>query len=345
MKECEEEEKELLIPLVRILKYQEYCELTLKKYVKDSYIALFKHDGLCWYHEGLIEKLHSVVMELSMNRVVEADTRSHELLRVNGEDVKGIEHNQVLNLSDEGERWEGDVLNDEPYGWGVQYDSENRIVYEGFRIGSVNVCYGTRYYSDVGVIEYEGEWCEGKRWGRGILYDRTGKTGFEREWVNDERVRMKAMLNEENQLLHNHIIKLVVRDNSCNGREWNILDLSFMPKLRWFEVGDECFEYVKEVKLIGLNQLEIVMIGKKSFTQCKDYCPNNCYSHCAFYVKNCERLRELKIGCYSFTDYSMCEIENLPSLRVIEMGGLSKGGNYSFCNASLVVKSDCQRMM
>ena len=110
-------------------------------------------------------------------------------------------------------------------------------------------------------------------------------------------------------------------------------------------MGDECFEYVKEVKLIGLNQLEIVMIGKKSFTQCKDYCPNNCYSHCAFYVKNCERLRELKIGCYSFTDYSMCEIENLPSLRVIEMGGLSKGGNYSFCNASLVVKSDCQRMM
>ena len=345
MKEREEEENEMLTPLVKILQYQEYCELTLKKYVKDSYIALYKHNGLCWYHEGLIEKPHSVVMELSMNRVVEADTRSHELLRVNGEEVKGIEHNQVLNLSDDGERWEGDVLNNEPYGWGVLYDSENRMVYEGFQIGSVNVCYGTRYYSDVGVIEYEGEWCEGKRWGRGILYDRTGKTVFEREWVNDEGLRKKVMLNEENQLLHNHIIKLVVRDNSCNGREWNVLDLSFMSKLRWFEVGDECFEHVKEVKLIGLHHLEMVMIGKKSFTQCKDYCPNNCYSHCAFYVKNCERLRELKIGCYSFTDYSMCEIENLPSLRVIEMGGLSKGGNYSFCNASLVVKSDCQRMM
>ena len=39
-----------------------------------------------------------------------------------------------------------------------------------------------------------------------------------------------------------------------------------MPKLRLLEVGDECFEYVKEVKLIGLNQLERVVIGENSFT-------------------------------------------------------------------------------
>ena len=52
----------------------------------------------------------------------------------------------VLNLSDDGERWEGDVLDNQPYGWGVLYDSENRMVYEGFRIGKVNVCYGTQYY-------------------------------------------------------------------------------------------------------------------------------------------------------------------------------------------------------
>ena len=31
MKKCEEEEKEVLNPLVKMLKYQEYCEMTLKK--------------------------------------------------------------------------------------------------------------------------------------------------------------------------------------------------------------------------------------------------------------------------------------------------------------------------
>ena len=40
-------------------------------------------------------------------------------------------------------------------------------------------------------------------------------------------------------------------------------------------------------------------------------------------MKNCERLRELKMGRYSFSDNDVCEIENVPSLEVIEMGELS----------------------
>ena len=57
--------------------------------------------------------------------------------------------------------------------------------------------------------------------------------------------------------------------------------------------------------------------------------------------KNCKRLRELKIGLGSFEDYSVCEIENMPSLRVIEMGELDEVSN-NFCIASLELKSDSQ---
>ena len=102
-------------------------------------------------------------MEMHLDGVIEVSVNSRELLKVDGEEVTGIEHAQVLDLSDDGERWEGDVLNNQPYGWGVLYDSENRMVYEGFRIGEVNACYGRSYYSDIGVIEYEGDWFEGKR--------------------------------------------------------------------------------------------------------------------------------------------------------------------------------------
>ena len=215
------------------------------------------------------------------------------------------------------------------------------MVYEGFRIGEVNVCYGTRYYSDIGVIEYKGEICEGKRWGRGIHYDRTGKTVFDGEWMNDEHLSKRVVLNEENQLLHNHIEELFVQDNSCNGPEWAALDLGFMSHLRLLEVGDDCFEYVEEVKLIGLSKLERVVIGENSFTQCKDNCgydPNR-----RFYLKNCESVRELKIDCSSFSDYSVCEIENVPSLEVIEMGELNEVSD-NFCYASMELKSDCARM-
>ena len=339
MKECEGE-SEALSQLVKILKYQEYCELILKKDVKDSHLVLHKN-GLCWYHEGLIEEFPSIVVELCLNAVIEVDTASHTLLRVNGEDVKGIEHAKVLNLSDDGERWEGDVLDNQPCGWGVLYDSEGEKAYEGFRIGEVNVCYGRSYYSDVQKVEYEGGICEGKRWGRGIQYDRNGKTVFDGEWMNDEHLSKRVVLNEENQLLHNHIEELIVENNGCNGPEWTALDLSFIPRLRLFEVGDECFENVDEVKLIDLSKLERVMIGMNCFTKCMYDNGNDSNRH--FYLKNCERVKELKIGWCSFSDYSVCEIENVPSLEEIEMGELDEG-SFNFSYASLELKSDSQRM-
>ena len=331
----------MLSSLVKDLKYQEYCELMLKKDVKHSYAALNEHDGLCWYHEGLVEKSHSVVMELSLNRLIEVDVESCKLLRVNGEDVKGIKHNQVLDLSDDGERWEGDMLNNQPYGWGVLYDSENRMAYEGFRIGDVSVCYGTRYYSDIGVIEYEGELFEGKRWGRGVQYDRTAMTVSDGEWVDDKQLSRRVVLNEENQFLHNHIEELIVENNSCNGREWGVLDLSFMPKLRLLEVGDDCFENVNEVKLIGLNQLERVVIGESCFTENTHECQSNPSHH--FYLRNCLQLRELRIGCWSFMDYSVCEVENVNQLEVIEIGELN-AVSCNFFSASLELKSEVDGM-
>ena len=331
----------MLIPLVKMLKYQEYCEWILKKDVKEAYLVLHK-SGLCWYHEGVIEKFPSIVVELCLNGVIEVDIASHTLIRVNGEDVKGIEHAQLLDLNDEGERWEGDVLHNQPYGWGVYYDSENRIIYEGFRVGEVNVCYGSSYYPDVQKVEYEGEICEGKRWGRGTQYDRNGKTVFDGEWMNDDnQIEKRVVLNEENQLIHNHIEELIVENNSCNGPEWAALDLGFMPKLRLLEVGDDCFENVEEVKLIGLSKLERVVIGMNSFTKEKDSCGNDPNRH--FYLKNCERLRELIIGYWSFSDYTVYEIENVPSLEVIEMGELNER-SYNFYYASLELKSDSERM-
>ena len=336
MEECQEGKKEGLLQLVKILEYQKCCELGLKNGVIHDYLVLRKSE-LRRYCEGIVEKPHSIVMELGLNGVIEVSIESHELLN-----VSGIEHAKVLDLNDDGERWEGDVLNNQPYGWGVLYDSENRRVYEGFRIRGVNVCYGRSYYPDLQKVEYEGEICEGKRWGRGIQYDRTGNTVFEGEWMNNEPLSKRVVLNEENQLLHNHIEELIVENNSCNGPEWTALDLSLMSNLRVFVVGYECFENVEEVKLIGLSKLERVVIGKNSFTKKKNRWPSYDAS-CHFYLKNCERVRELKIGYNSFSDYSVCEIDNLPSLEVIEMGELNEW-SCNFYYASLELKSDSQRM-
>ena len=119
------------------------------------------------------------------------------------------------------------------------------------------------------------------------------------------------------------------------------MDLSSFSNLKVLEVGDYSFAFVEEVKLIGLSHLERVVIGKNCFTKKKKGTGNDPTRH--FHLKNCERLRELKIGCQSFSDYSVCEIENVPSLEVIEMGELHEYSD-NFYFASLELKSACERM-
>ena len=131
---------------------------------------------------------------------------------------------------------------------------------------------------------------------------------------------------------------MIVDHNACNDKCYYQLDLSSLTNLKVFEVGDYSFAFVEEVKLIGLSQLERVVIGKNSFTKQNnsDDDPNR-----RFYLKNCKRLRELKIDGYSFSDYSICEIENVLSLEVIEMGELN-GDGCNFKYASLELKSECE---
>ena len=146
---------------------------------------------------------------------------------------------------------------------------------------------------------------------------------------------------DELNALNSSVESIIVDSNACNDESFTVLNLTRFVNLRVFEVGDYSFSYVEEVHLIGLSKLERVMIGDHSFTLSKwkgRYDPDR-----HFYLKNCERLRELKIGCYSFSDYSVCEIENVPSLEVIEMGELNEV-SHNFYYASLELKSDCERM-
>ena len=55
-------------------------------------------------------------------------------------------------------------------------------------------------------------------------------------------------------------------------------------------------------------------------------------------MKDCPKLKSLKMGRWSFSDYTVIEIENVDALEVIEIGDLNNW-NYNFYNASLELKS------
>ena len=132
------------------------------------------------------------------------------------------------------------------------------------------------------------------------------------------------------------ITELTVSNNSLNDASLTVLDLTRFKRLKRIVIGDECFMYVNEFRLIGLSKLESVEIGENSFTQHKNSSDNDPNRH--FYLKNCPKLKSLKMGCYSFSDYTVIEIENVDALEVIEMGELDDY-SYVFYYASLELKS------
>ena len=111
-----------------------------------------------------------------------------------------------------------------------------------------------------------------------------------------------------------------------------VLDLSKYPKLKSVTIGDNSFMYTNEVIISGLNELESVVIGENSFTMMKDSFSNN--STRSFHLKNCPVLKELRIGNYTFSDYTVCEMESIPSVEAIEMG------DYSFRYALFELRSE-----
>ena len=129
---------------------------------------------------------------------------------------------------------------------------------------------------------------------------------------------------------------ITVGNNKCNGTNDRI-DLSKYFNLKNVSIGNECFFHQDVLNLTGLHSLERVMIGMNSFTKRKKGYGND--ANRKLYVKNCDALKELKIGRYSFSDYSVIEIENVNSLELIELGGMMYSSN-NFFSASLELKSE-----
>ena len=132
------------------------------------------------------------------------------------------------------------------------------------------------------------------------------------------------------------VTEIRIESGKCNSKWLVVFDLSRYKNLKSVVIGYGSYKHVDELKMIGLSELVNVEIGANSFTKKKNSYGNNRNRH--FYLKDCPKLKSLKIGRYSFSDYTVIEIENVNALEEIEMGELNEVSN-SFYYASLELKS------
>ena len=82
-----------------------------------------------------------------------------------------------------------------------------------------------------------------------------------------------------------------VKNGMCNDEAFDEWEMDEYVRLRELIVGDECFQFVKDLKIVGLNALEKVEIGKQCFCKANGG---------VFEMKDCEKLKSVKIGDGSF---------------------------------------------
>ena len=168
----------------------------------------------------------------------------------------------ILNLNDEGERWEGSILGRMPFGWGKRFDEDGVLMYEGFSVNDKYCLYGREYYTDMGTLRYEGNWCDGMRCGRGVLFDKHGQKVYEGEWVNDTNAIERELMVTEVALFPpftSLLESLTVGENCCNANE--SLLLNDLPRLKVVSIGNNSFGAENQELLFScVNCPELVSI-------------------------------------------------------------------------------------
>ena len=98
--------------------------------------------------------------------------------------------------------------------------------------------------------------------------------------------------NDDDFLLLGENVEVIeVKNGVCNDEDFEEWEMNEYVRLRELIVGDECFQFVKELRIVGLNALEKVEIGRQCF--CKA-------SGGVFEMRDCEKVKSVRIGDGSF---------------------------------------------
>ena len=260
------------------------------------------------------------VIMVKDNHRIQADLISHEVNVSEGCEISERVDSIVscIDLDVNGRRWEGGVKNEMPMGYGILYDEEGRKLYEGFRMKNDACCYGKEYFPDSRRVYYEGCYCNGKRFGRGRVYDRNGKMAYDGFF----RENMAYSPQFDGNTISNRTELITIANHSyCDIT--TLLLPSWLCSLKQIRIGSDCFSSIRCFNIDGLDVLESITIGERSFTMAKKdmVIIHSTRKDGICRIVNCPKLQSIRFGSYSFADYRQrFEVNGLPSLQSVVMG-------------------------
>ena len=181
----------------------------------------------------------------------------------------------------EGNTWEGDWYKEKPFGFGSYYDGDGNRFYSGFVFEGKKVGFGTEYFADTHTVDYEGNFLNDKRHWKGISYDRNGKELYGRDW----RCGKNDFEDE-----------IIVIEDNCEEDCLRVHDL-----MKELEIGENCYnEWKGDLVIDNYPNLQSIIIKKFSLMNLN-----------SLKICNCEKLKTLEIGGYSFRNVRNMIIESI----------------------------------
>ena len=248
------------------------------------------------------------------------------------------------------------------------YGTYSGSLYTGFERRS-----GIEYDKDIQHVKYFGDFINGKRAGFGTSYNEDGTEKYTGEWIYGMKknvytkwiIRMVVIFEVILVAFDLCIDSLFYKFTYCIiililcivlyyylRKIWSLCPLivDFEPNTteRPQEYGEDAiisnnrYTNIRVCKINGLQRLKTLRIFENSFVERRTglHFRNNPIEDYekSFYVLNCESLKSIQVGQYSFCDFAGdFELTNLPQLQSIQIGTIGSN-SFNFYGSSFVIR-------
>lgn len=241
--------------------------------------------------------------------------------RVNGRRSVETISEGMIDLSTRGDRWEGDIANGKPCGWGCLYSEEGYLSYEGFLYGTHRIGYGKQYYDlEKPQLQYDGGWVNNMFMGNGSLYDLTGSLMYTGSWIEGQSAIPLSLAvwrkGDCARSLTSLLEELVFETGSIKCNRTIASFLTILTSLQRLVLKNSCFQETSNFTLSFLPSLQSIDIEMHCFSAI----PAGERDHSSLQVDHCPLLRSLTIGPKSFSDYHSFSLSSLPALERLSIG-------------------------
>ena len=165
----------------------------------------------------------------------------------------------------------------------------------------VKVCFGSEFYGESGIIEYEGEYYKNKRCGYGRIINKLNQLVYEGENYNQPTVTLCKEMKEN--VISFGVKELIIKDN-YKGKGSNFILHSY-PHLKSLHIGRNCFKDVNVFDISNCVELEEVFIGECSFNSHLEEPKQEKWTNenGIFRITDCLKLKKILFENKSFGDY------------------------------------------